>query len=177
MVSHYGKQIIIENHNITITIPKGAIEKGVTVEIAVAASCFASFSLSKDYHCISPYLWIGANYDFKKSLIIEMEHHAAISREENLLKLCLMEGKRYDHTMCEVNDKSQYKFQMGSLRCTYHTKSGYTCLASKNRKVADKVAVYCFLPKTYGSDNTFTAILCLCYILKYCKQVRMYLRT
>ena len=177
MVGHYGKQIIIENHNITITIPKGAIEKGVVVEIAAAASCFASFNLSKDYRCISCYLWIGANYDFQKPLKVEMEHHAAISRQENLSKLCVMEGKRnttsdytYDYTMCEVNDKT-YQFHVDSSRCTFFTKSGYTCLASKDRKVADKVAVYYFLPKSYKLDNTFAAVFCLCYTLKFCKQV------
>ena len=178
-VGYYGKQIIIKKHNIIITIPKGAIEKGYTVEIKAAASFFASFRFSKECHCISTYLWLGASYDFKKPLIVEMEHHAAISLEEDLSKLCVMEGKRVIddfgdyYAMCEVNGNAQCQFEIDSAHCTFFTKSKYTCLVSKDRKMADKVAVFYFLPKTYKSDDTFTAMFCLCYNLKFCKQVHI----
>ena len=176
-VGYYGAQIIIKEHNITITIPKGAIEKGYTVEIQAAASFFAAFSFPNECHCISAYLWIGASYDFKKPLKVEMEHHAAISLQEHILELCVMEGKRKrddfgdDYVMCEVNGNAQCRFEIDSPRCTYFTKSKYTCLVSNDRKIADKVAVYYFLPRSYESDDRFTAIFCLCYSLKFCKQV------
>lgn len=176
-VGYYGTQIIIEKHNITITIPKGAIEKGYTVEITAAASFFASFGFPRECHCISSYLWIGASYDFKKPLKIEMEHHAAVSQQEDLSQLCVMEAERNrddygdKYVMCEVNGKPKCQFEIDSPRCTYFTKSKYTCLASKDRKMADKVAVYYFLPETYKSDDAFTAIFCFCYSLKFCKQV------
>ena len=179
MVGEYGTQIVLDKHNITITIPKGAVEKGIIVEVTAAASFFASFSFPNDYRCISPYLWIGASYEFKKPLKVEMEHHAAVSRQKDLSKLCVMEAERNkddfgdNYAMCEVNDNPECRFEIDSPRCSYRTKSKYTCLASKDREMADNVAVYYFLPKTYKSDDNFSAIFCFCYNVKFCKQVRI----
>ena len=176
-VGHYGMQIVIKSHNITITIPKGAIEKGNIVEVTAAAGFFASFSFPNEYHCISPYLWIGASYEFMKPLKVEMEHHAAISQQENISKVCVMKGitNRDDfgnnYAMCEVDDKLRCEFEIDNPYCTYFTKLEYTCVASKDRKLADKVAVCYFLPKTYETDDRFTASFCFCYSLKFCKQV------
>ena len=178
-VGDYGTQIVFDKHNITITIPKGAIEKGILVEVTAAASFFASFRFPNEYHCISPYLWIGANYAFKQPFKVEMEHHAAVSQQKDLSRLCVMkaESKRDNfgnYAMCEVNDKLEWQFEIVSPHCTYYTKSKCTCLASKDKKMADNVAVYYFLPESYESDDDFSAKFCFCYNVKFCKQVSKY---
>ena len=173
--------MIIKEHNITITIPKGAVEKGYVAEIKVSASVFRSFNFPGEYHCISPYLWIDTNYDFKKPLKIKMEHHAVVSQPEDKSELCVMERIKDDkddygcnYTMSEVYDKSQCSSQIGSSVCTYFTKSEYTCLASKNARIEDKVAVYYFLPESYELNDSFTAIFHFCYDLKFYNEVHTY---
>ena len=179
-VGDYGKQITIEAHNITITIPNGAVEKGYVVEIKAGASLFGSFSFPEEYyHCVSPYLWIHTDYIFKKPLKVEMEHHGVVSQQEDISKLCTMEGIKDDTDdygskytiMREVDDKSQCKFKLGSSVCTYYTKSKYTCLASKSKKITDKIAVYYWLPQSYESAENFLAIFHFCYDLKFYNEV------
>ena len=180
-VNDYGKQITIKAHNITITIPTGAVEKGYIVEIKVGASCFGPLRFPEGYyHCISPYLWIHTEYSFKKPLKVEMEHHAIVCQQEDTQKLCILEGIKDDTDdygseytiMHEVHDKSRYKFQLGSSAvCTYYTTSKYTCLASKSKKIGDRVAVYYWLPESYESDQNFSAIFHFCYDLKFYNEV------
>lgn len=179
-VNDYGKQIIIESHNITINIPTGAVEKGYIVEIKVGASCFGPLRFPEGhYHCISPYLWIHTEYSFKKPLKVEMEHHAVVGQQEDIQELCILEGIKDDTDdygseytiMREVNDKSQYKFRLGSSVYTYYTKSRYTCLASKSKEIADRVAVYYWLPQSYKLDQSFMAMFHFCYDLKFYNEV------
>ena len=175
-VGDYWKQITIEEHNITITIPKGAVEKGYVVEIKAGASFFGSFSFPEEYyHRVGPYLWIHTEYSFKKPLKVEMEHHAVVNQQEDKSHLCAMEGIKDNTddygtkcTMYEVADKSQCQFQLSSSFCTYYTRSKYTCLASKSTKIADKVVVNYWLPQFYESD---AAIFHFCYDLKFYNEV------
>ena len=179
-VNDYGNQITIEAHNITITIPPGAVEKGYIVEIKVGANCFGPLSFPEGYyHCISPCLWIHTEYNFKKLLKVEMEHHAVVCQQEDMQELCILEGIKDDTDdygsgytiMHEVNDKSQCKFRLGSSICTYCTRSKYTCLASKSKEIADRVSVHYWLPQSYKSDEKFLAIFHFCYDLKFYSEV------
>ena len=94
-------KIEIPDHNVTVTVLQGAIEKGYTVEIEVAASLFGSYEFPKDCFRISPYVWIGTSYSFKKPLEIEVEHHAVVSKEDDVSKICVLEtceDKENDHS-------------------------------------------------------------------------------
>jgi len=179
--TNYGKVIEIKDHNVTVHVPQGAIEKGYTVEVEVAVSLFGH-KLPKGYTRISSYVWIGASYSFKKPLKVEVEHHAVVAKEADVSQLCVMEAcienETESHTdedkMCEtIQASSSYCNEIRSSFYTYHTRSKLTCLAKKKEgaEIADEVAVYQYLPKNYTEVNNFTVEICFCCNIKFLRKV------
>ncbi|XP_065885420.1 uncharacterized protein [Dysidea avara] len=177
--TNYGKVIEIEQHNVTVTVPQGAIEKGYSVEVEVAVSLFGPHKLPKDYIRISSYVWIGASYSFKKPLKIEIEHHAVVVKNADISLLCVMEARKENGTdphtdedkMCEATEVYSSDCETGSSFYTYHTHSKLTCLAKKSVNIADEVAVYQFLPKNYAELENFTVEICFCCNLKFLRKL------
>ena len=85
-----GGIISIEEYGLNIIVPRGAIEDRCVVEIQAAASLFGPFAIPTDCRPVSPYVWIAANYVFKKLIQIEFEHHVDISGLEDTSRLCLL---------------------------------------------------------------------------------------
>ncbi|XP_065883895.1 long-chain-fatty-acid--CoA ligase ACSBG2-like isoform X3 [Dysidea avara] len=178
--THYGHKVEIEEHNVTVIIPKGAVEKGHIAAIEVSASLFGSYKIPNGHSRISPYVSIGTEYDFKEHLIVEVEHHAVITKEQDITSLRIMEvqkGSRsgyqsYDDEMCEASSNYPGHCKIRSTVYTYKTKSKCTCVVKKTDSVAvpDYVIVRQFLPKNYAELDDFTIEICLCCNLKYLKK-------
>ena len=174
----YGGTVKIEEHNVTVTIPPGAIEKGITVKIEVAASLFGSHKVKEAHFSrISPFVWIGASYIFQKPLKVEVEHHAVVSNKQHISDLCVMEAyigksQMYDDVMCEASNNCHRHCEIGSSFYTYLTNSGCTCVAKKSDAIPDEVAVYQFLPKQYSNLKSFTLEIGFCCNLKQLRKVK-----
>ncbi|XP_065886216.1 uncharacterized protein [Dysidea avara] len=160
--NYYGQRIKIQDHNVTVNIPKGAIEKDYTVEVKVAASLFGSYVFPKGLSRASPYVWIGANYSFKKPLDIEVEHHAAILKEDYRSNLCVME-------ICDKKsgESSESQCLVGNSFCTYCTTSKHITFIAKSENIPVEVAVYQFLPHNYKKENNFTLEIVFCCNLEF----------
>jgi len=177
--TNYGETIEVQDHNATVKIPQGTIEKGYTVEVEVAASLFGPHKLPKGYTRISPFVWIGASYSFKKPLKIEVEHHAVVAKEADISQFCVMEvcneNRTDPHTdeerMCEAIQVYSSYCEIRSSLYTYHTHSNFTCLAKKSTEIADEVAVYQFVPMDYARLQNFIVEICFCCNLKHLRKV------
>ena len=173
--SYSGKKIEIFDHNVTVTIPSGAIERGYTVEIQVAASVFGSYNFPIGYFRTSPYVWIGASYIFKKRLVIEVEHHAFVSEGKEISNICVLEVRENDHDvehyLCEVPDNYNGKYGIGSSFYTYHTNSKHTCVAGKTETIPIRVAMYQYVPQNYMELNAFDIEICFCCNLNFFRKV------
>jgi len=176
---NYGKKLEVQDHNVTVEIPKGAIEKGDIVEVEVAASLFGQHKLPKGYTRISSFVWIGASYNFKKPLKIEVEHHAVVAKEADISQFCVMEVCKENRTdphtdeerMCEAIQVYSSHCEIGHTFYIYHTHSKLTCLAKRSAKIADEVVVYQFLPKNYTEVEDFIVEICFCCNLKFLRKV------
>ena len=168
-----GGVMIINEYNVKVTISSGAIEDNCVVEIQAAASLFGPFDIPSDCCLGSAYVWIGANYTFKKAIEIEFEHHADISNSENILQLCVLKAccTKYDsdhHKMHEVTKDYVISDSVCTL-CTDHFCS--YCLAAKSTQIPDRIVAYHYLPEDYESMDKFRAEVCFCYDLNCCKKV------
>ena len=174
--THYGQRIEIQDHDVIVTIPKGAIEKGYIVEIEVAASLFGSYEFPKGFSRASPYVWIGATYAFKKSLKIEVEHYAFTSKEDDLSNLSVMEvcdkknGESSEDKVCKPADKKG-RCPVGSSFYTYYTTSKHATFVAKSENIPVEVAVYQFLPHNYAELDSFTVEIGFCCNLKFFRKV------
>ena len=117
-----GGVVVIEKYGVKVTIPNGAIEDHHIVEIQVAASLFGPFNIPNNCHPVSAYVWMGANYTFKKLIEIEFEHHADISNSKNILQLCILKACC---TKCNSNHPLMYEitqeYVISDSICTLYT--------------------------------------------------------
>ena len=178
-----GGTLCIPEHAVTITIPHGAIEKELEVEVEAAASLYGPYLIPEGYSSISAFVWLGASYQFKEKVRIDVEHHA-IACQEGILDLCLLTASADDIVYDEKN--GQQLFKMHQDDCHYdYTLNGSTCsffvqhfcskcLASRRSlSTKNRMAIYHYLPKDYKSEAEFTAEVCFCYDLKCCRKVIM----
>ena len=177
MVDYYGGELFIDEHAVKVTIPIGAIDKGCQVQIEAAASLFGPFIIPEGYHPISAYVWIGACYEFKKNLTVELEHDIVVSVETDIselhiLTVCEEDMYREDnHEMHE--DNCEYYYEMYKSTCTFLTSRFCTkCLSARGKaKKAKRVIMYHYLPEDYKSAYEFITEVSFCYDLKSCKEV------
>ena len=71
-----GKEYKSTHHDITISIPQGAIFQGETVHMEVAVALYGPFQFSDGKHPISPILWLCPQEDivFQKPITIVLPH-------------------------------------------------------------------------------------------------------
>ena len=172
-----GGELIIKEHSAKVTIPIGAIEKGCEVQIEATASLFGPFIIPEGYHPISAYVWIGACYEFKKKLEVEIEHDIVVS-EEIIPQLCILtacekdiNGEKKQFKMHEDNCKCQYEMHNSTCRFFDHHFCS-KCLALKGDvKPPKRIRVYHYVPMDYRSRIEFVTEVCFCYDLLLCKEV------
>ena len=172
-----GGVMIIEKYGIKVTVPSGAIEDHCMVEIKVAASLFGPFTIPNDCRPVSPYIWLGANYTFKKPIQIKFEHHVDISNSKDISQLCILKASCTKsnsdyHKMHKITQDDHY--DISDSVCTLYTNHFCSyCLAdgSYERQLPDRIAAYQYLPEGYKSVDIFRAELCFCYDLSICKKV------
>ena len=176
-----GGDLLIKEYAVKVTVPIGAIDKDCKVQIKVAASLFGPFTIPKDYYPISVYVWIGACYEFKKKLKIEMEHDIVVSEETNISELCVLtaceEDKFYgENSQILYNmheDACEYHYELNKSTCTFFASHFCSkCLAAKGKaNKPRRIIMYHYLPKDYKSAYEFVAEVCLCYDLNFCTEV------
>ena len=184
MFDNNGGELFIKEHAVKVTIPAGAIDEGCEVQIEAAASLFGPYSIPEDYYPISAYVWIGACYEFKKKLMVEMEHDIDVSEETNVTELCVMTACEEDKVDGENNqmlykmheDTCEYRYELNKSTCTFSTYHFCSkCLAARGKaKKARRIIMYHYLSEDYKSKHGFFAEVCFCYDLQFCKEVCCY---
>ena len=182
MFNYYGGELLIKEHAVKVTVPIGAIDKDCEVQIEAAASLFGPFIIPEDYDPISAYVWVGACYEFKKQLKVEMEHDIVVSEETNVPELCVMTACEED--ICDGEnlykmheDTCEYKYELNKSTCTFFSfKFCSKCLTAKRKaQIPKRVIMYHYLPEDYKSVYEFVAEVSFCYDLQFCREVCSYI--
>ena len=176
-----GGELLIKEHAVKLTVPIGAIDKSSKVQIKATASLFGPFIIPIDYYPISAYVWIGACYEFKKQLKLEIEHDTIVSEETDISELCVLTACKED--MCD-GENNQISYKMHEDTCVYQYELNKStcqllpshfcskCLATRGKaKEAKRIIMYHYLPEDYKSEYEFVAEVCFCYDLTFCKEV------
>ena len=180
-----GGELIINEHAIKVTIPIGAIDEDYKVQIKVAASLFGPYIIPEGYYPISAYVWIGACYEFKKKLKVEIEHDIVLLEETNISELHVLTACEEDKCDGADNqmlykmheDTCEYQYEVNKTSCTVSTSHFCSkCLAASGKaKKAKRVIMYHYLPEDYKSAFEFIIEVSFCYDLKFYKEVCDYL--
>ena len=180
LFDHNGGELLIKEYAVKITVPVGAIDENCEVQIEAAASPFGPFTFLEQYDPISAYVWIGACYEFKKKLMVEIEHDIVVSEETDLSELLVLtacEEDKYDGENNQVlynmrKDTCEYHYELNKSTCAFFTSHFCSkCLAATGKAKAKRIIMYHYLPEDYKSEYEFVAEVCFCYDLQFCKEV------
>ena len=103
------------------------------------------YIIPKGFHPVSAYVWIAANYIFKKEVQIQIEHHAVLSHPEDILSMLTACCKDKDgQGMYEMHEAAyQPRCKLREQVCTYSTDHFCSnCLAKKKEEIPDAIVIY-----------------------------------
>ena len=177
-----GGQLLIHDHFIKITVPKGAVAKGNEVQIQAAASLIGPYIIPEGFHPVSAFVWIGANYTFEKEVQVQIEHHAVLSHPEDLLQMKMLTAC-YEDKIARNDAQYKYKMHVATYKpqctlkefvCVYSTDHFCSNCVAASDKLPDRIVAYHMLPKSYESASVFSSEICFCYNLEACRKVMLF---
>ena len=194
-----GGKLTIEEHDVTITVPELAVSIGEEVEIQAVASLIGPYNLPDDYEPISVFVWVGADYRFKKPVKVTIPHFASIRGLDEISDVAVLTANNKDLTINESGDvmlqmcKSVYDYQceVKSEYCDYYTDNFCSkCLArrrslsfklfkrfrsSSPREVSNanqtRITVFFCVPEDYETADELLIEICICYSVSHCLKV------
>ena len=194
---HHGGALMIEDHDVNITVPELAVSKGETVEVQAVASLVGPYKLPDDCDPVSVFVWIAADYVFKQPVKITMPHFASL---EQLNDLVVLTANTSNHVHSESGDlvlqmyRSEYEHhEVKSDYCECYTDHFCSKCLARSRSLIfkllntvtpslpneeshcsrTKITVFFCVPDDYATTDELLIELCICYSLKHCLQVRM----
>jgi len=194
---YHGGELVIKEHDVTIAVPELAVFEGVKVEIQAAASLTGPYELPADCNLVSVFVWIGANYRFKKPVKITIPHFAYFEGLDHCIGILTADEKdivhKEDGNYIVQMHKSvyDYQYEVNSNCCIYHTNHFCSkCLVEWSYfyrllypilslseyffKSSRKIMVFSCYPDDCETTNECIIEFYICYKLEYCMQVRTY---
>ena len=94
---HRGRQFKNEEHDITVTIPEGAIPEGLVVHFELAVAIIGPFNFSGSRRPISPILWMcpQETFEFQKPFTITLPHFLTEAKPEDLENVAFSKATEY----------------------------------------------------------------------------------
>ena len=198
---HNGGELIIEEHDVTITIPELAISEGDKVEVQAIVSLTGPYQLPDGYDLVSVFVWIEADYRFRKLVKITIPHFASIENLDQRFDVVILTANENDLVLNEYGDSLlqmhesvyEYQYEVNDDYCDYYTDHFCSkCLARRRsfifrlfnrltfspREVPypsrTRITVFFCVPDDYATADDLLIELCICYSLKHCLQVGSY---
>ena len=198
---HYGGELNIEEHDVTITVPQLAVSKGDKVEVQACASLVGPYKLPDGYDLVSVVVCIEADYRFNKLIKVTIPHFAAIENLDQSFDVVILTADSKDIVLNENGDfvlqmhesVYDYQYEVNDSCCVYYTNHFCSkCLARRRylifrlfnwltlsapREVnypKTRITVFFCVPDDYASADEMLIELCICYSFRHCLQVCVY---
>ena len=195
---HRGGEMIIEEHDVTITVPELAISEGDEVEFQAIVSLTGPYQLPDGYDLVSALVWIEADYRFRKLVKITIPHFASIENLDQRFDVVVLTANEKDLVLNENGDSVlqlhesvyDYQYEVNDDYCDYYTDHFCSkCLARRRSFIfrlfnrltfspgvvpnpsRTRLIVFFCVPDDYATADELLIELCICYSLKYCLQV------
>ena len=185
-----GLEYTVENHDITLKIPKGALFEGEKIHFEIGVAMYGPFNFPENSRSITPIIWlcILENIQLKKPFQLILPHFLTGLTKEELRCHQIQSSKANHNNRIVENGQVSYKFDhldtkpllaivsSGEMYRSYgvikSTHCCYYCLSAKQTPELARDAGYCLarierslLPR--GNEVYFIAV----YFLETCIQV------
>ena len=193
---HNGGILIIKEHDVTITVPTLAVSEGEKVEVQAAASLIGPYKLPDDCNPVSVFVWMGADYVFKKPVKVRIPHFASVTELDEVFGVVVLTADKNDLVLNEDGDLVlqmhesvyDYQYEVGEEYCDYYTDHFCSkCLARRStfyyyifklynwltlcKPIKTRVVMFYCLPHDYETADKILLELCICYSLHHCLEV------
>ena len=145
-VNHLGGAFYNQYHNFAIVIPPGAVIQGECVEIQVTANYFGPYIIPDGFYPISSCFWVSANYTFKASAYIIMNHYAKIRNLKDISNLHVLQKCKYS-----PSDNKDIMMSIMTDGVYFDNENGYFVLATEH------FCTYCGAKSDKGIPEYLTA--------------------
>ena len=147
-VDNLGGAFYNQYHNFAIVIPPGAVSQGECVEIQATANYFGPYIIPDGFYPISSCFWVSANYKFKASVYIIMNHYAKIRNLKDVSNLHVLQKCTYS-----PSDNKDLMMSIIPDGVYFDNENGYFVLATEH------FCTYCGAK----SDKDIPEYLTACY--------------
>ena len=196
---HHGGELIIEEHNVTITVPELAVSEGDEVVVRAIVSLTGPYKLPDGYDLVSVFVWVGADYRFRKLVKVTIPHFASIENLDQKFDVVVLTANEKDVVLNDNGDSLllmhesvyDYQYEVNDDYCDYYTDHFCSkCLARRrsfifrllNRSTLSsprevpypsrtRITVFFCVPDDYATADELLIEFCICYSLKHCLQV------
>ena len=170
---HIGGTFYNQYHNFAIIIPPGAISQGECVEIQATASHFGPYKIPNGFYPISSYFWLSANYKFKSSVYLIMNHYAKIRGLKDIDNLHVLHTCAHDNDdikeMSKITDGVYFDNKIGY--CVLATKHFCSYCQAKGDKRIPEYLLACYYTYDDPDSESFIAEVSFCPSNSECKKV------
>ena len=171
--SHVGGVFHNQYHNFAIIIPPGAISQGECVEIQATVSHFGPYIIPDGFYPISSYYWLSANYKFKVSVYIIMNHYAKITSLEDIDNLHVLHTCTHDNDdiieMSKITDGVYFDCAIGY--CVLATDHFCSYCQAKKVKHIPEYLLACYCTYDDPESGSFIAEVSFCPSNSECQKV------
>ena len=193
---HNGGILIIKEHDVTITVPALAVSEGEKVEVQAAAGLIGPYKLPDDYNPVSVFVWMGADYVFKKPVKIRIPHFASVTDLDEVFGVVVLTADKKDLVLNENGNLVlqmhesvyDYQYEVGEKYCDYYTDHFCSkCLARRStfyyyifklyswltlcKPIKTRIVIFFCLPHDYKTADKILLELCICYSSCHCLEV------
>ena len=182
-----GQDYTIENHDITLRIPEGAMAEGETVHFEVGVAMHGPFIFPENTQPVSPILWLcqlEEDIELEKPFQVILPHYLTGLSREMIEHHQVRFAKANHNDYTYVGNQMSYKFQTCDIKPLFASsgyksygvlKSKHCCFYCLEAKVSNELAMdagYCLVriehsPTPRRDEIYFTAI----YFLDTCLKV------
>ena len=186
---HSGGIYTVDDHDIQLKVPRGAIKKRVTADIQIGVCLHGPFAFPPNTQPVSPMIWLHIGPDVKLAKPVEIKiPHCLQFRAGEALPPSKMQflrasckprtasrGQLQNYQLSEIDSKGSFTLEESSG--TLATKqSSFVCITANDTPATVSQTSYCLIPVLPRPINcsTWKIQCCVTYFLKTCIQVSNY---
>ncbi len=185
---YHGMEYMIEDHDITLRIPEGAVDKGESIHFEIAVAMYGPFTFSVNAQPISPIVWLcllEEDAKLKKPFVLIIPHFLTELTIERLLYHQVKFAKANHSRYTLENSQMKYRFNpcenpalFASNGCKSYgiLKSNHCCFYCLEANISEKAATdvgYCLVRiESFSSQSNLSEVCFIpTFFLKTCIKV------
>ena len=185
--SSQGREVKVDEHDVTLNIPAGAISDGERVQFQVGVCLYGPFNFPEGKRPISPIIWLCTKSDveLKQPIEVILPHVlTGLSEKEcGQLGFCFAKANHNENCNATSSERKVYDFHPSDTKAhVFSTESKsfgiwktshccYICILAENNRETALSAGFCLSRVEYSEEHNNSIDFCATFCLQTCINV------